>query len=134
MMDQIKELAAALELRMSSAAAAAIDGVPAELGTITATGLKLDNFKHELTDFLVADWLAQLHFPALSFVGTMASPVDENGKGGSPSQLTRFDMQPMQVKDVRLNLKDNLQTGDRVLAVPVNAGRDVVVLCRVVDR
>jgi hypothetical protein len=126
MSDPFKALVSVLEMRMSQHAGRAVDGVPAELGTLTATGLKLDNFKHEIQDYFVADWLVKLHLPAFTMYGTTTA-------GGLTSQRTRFDFEAVQIEDVRLNWKAGMQPGDRVLALPVNGGRDAVVLCRVVN-
>jgi hypothetical protein len=68
-------------------------------------------------------------------VGTMTAPVDElgNPQGGAvPSQLTRFDYIETKIDDVRLNWAQGIKPGDRVLAVPVNGGKDAVVVCKVV--
>jgi len=136
MADPFKKLAATLETRLGGIAAKAVSGMPSELGTITGSGLKLDSFKYEIPDYLVADWSVQLHFPAFSWVGSMTAPVGEDGAaeaGASTGQRTRFDMTAAQVTDVRMNWGAGLKAGDRVLAVPVNGGRDAVVLCRVVS-
>lgn len=135
MADPFKKLAATLETRLGSMAAKAVSGLPSELGTITGSGLKLDSFKYEIPDYLVADWSVQLHFPAFSWVGMMTAPVDEEGApeaGASTGQQTRFDMAECQIADVRMNWGAGLKAGDRVLAAPVNGGRDAVVLCKVV--
>lgn len=135
MPDPFKQLASIFEKRMVDHAARAISGVPCELGTITASGLKLDNFKHEIPDYLVADWLVKIHFPAFSLVGTATSPVDDQGNdlpGAITTSLTRYDFQAREVDEVRLELKANLKAGDRVLAVPVNGGQDAVVIAKVI--
>ena len=135
-MDPFKELGSILEARMASHAARAISGVPCELGTITAAGLKLDNFKHEIQDYLIADWLVKIHFPAFSLVGTATSPVDDQGNdlpGAITTSLTRYDFLAREVDEVRLELKVDIKPGDRVLAVPVNGGQDAVVIAKVVS-
>jgi hypothetical protein len=134
--DPYKSLVSTLEKRFSEIAAKSLSGIPSELGTITVSGLKLDSFKYEIPDFLVADWVAQLEYPAYSMVGTMTYPVDEQGNpqgGGIPSQRTRFDFQETKVGEVRLNWAAGLKSGDRVLAIPVNGGKDAVVVCKVVS-
>lgn len=134
MPDPFKKLVSTLESRFNGIASQAVAGLPAELGTITDGGLKLDSFKHEIPDYGVAEWTATLHLPAFSFVGTLTSPVDEDGnpQGGSPSPLTRFDMRPADIEEVRVNWQAGLRPGDRVLAVPVNKGNHAVVVCKVV--
>ncbi len=136
MPDPFKELVSTLEMRMDSKAAQRVSGIPCELGTMTSTGLKLDKFKHEIQDYLVADWLVKVHFPAFSLVGTATSPVDEQGNdqpGASTSELTRYDFLPREVDQVRLELKADLKPGDRVLAVPVNGGQEAVIVAKVVS-
>jgi len=137
MVDPYGKLAEALETRLGGIAAKAVSGMPSELGTITGSGgLKLDSFKYEIPDYLVADWSVQLHFPAFSRVGTMTAPVNVKGEaqaGAVTGQWTRFDLTEAQVADVRMNWQAGLKAGDRVLAVPVNGGRDAVVLCKVVS-
>lgn len=138
-MDPYKQLARLLEDRMARHAGRAVDGLFGELGTITDTGLKLDGFKHEIRDYLVADWEIKLEIPQASRVVKTASPVAADGSDipGSTtySALTRLDFQqsdPGSVLKVRLNLKESIKPGDRVLAVPVNGGQEAVVICKVV--
>lgn len=135
MSDPFKQLASVLEMRMAGHAARAVSGVPCELGTITASGLKLDNFKHEIQDYLVADWLVKIHFPAFSLVGTATSPVNDQGNalpGAITTSLTRYDFHAREVDKVRLELKADLKPGDRVLAVPVSGGQDAVIVAKVI--
>jgi len=137
MSDPFAALAKELKAKMLVVASESVKGLPSELGTITATGLKLDSFKHEIpaSSYFVADWLAKVHLPAFSLIGTSISPVDAEGNplgGASSSQRTRFDFDETVVDEVRINWQAGIQPGDRVLAVPVNGGRDAVVLCRVV--
>lgn len=135
MADPYRKLASILEQRMAGHAAQAVSGMPCELGTITATGLKLDSFKQEIRDYLVADWLVKVHFPAFSFIGTATSPVDDQGNplpGATTTPLTRYDFLERQVDDVRLEMKVSLKAGDRVLAVPVNGGQDAIIVAKVV--
>ncbi|MBB6673024.1 hypothetical protein [Cohnella nanjingensis] len=125
-----------MEERFGSIAQQAVSGVPAELGTITSTGLLLDSFKHELKDYLVADWLVDVQLPPFSLVGKMKQPVDADGNilsTTTTSSWTKFEFNETTIREVRMNWKAGMQPGDRVLAVPVNGGRDVIVICRVVD-
>lgn len=110
-MDPYKKLANTIEERMKNHAQQAILGMPAELGKITATGLKLDRFKYEIQDYLLADYL------------TMEEPdftVTEE-----TSEHTHQVKTPPQLSKLKI--------GDRVLAVPVNNGNDVVIIARVVQ-
>jgi len=136
MADPFKELATLVEMRISDRAAKALSGVPCELGTITSTGLKLDKFKYEINDYLIADWQVKVYFPAFFLVGTATSPVDEQGNdlpGASTSNLTRYNFNAKEVDQVRLDFKADLKSGDRVLAVLVNGGKDAVVVAKVVS-
>ncbi len=134
-MDPYKELASLLDMRIKGQANQALSGIPSELGTMTATGLKLDTFKHEIKDYLLADWMVKVHFPAFSLVGTATSPVDNDGKnlpGATTSPKTRYDFSAREVQEVRLELKPGLKAGDRVLAIPVNNGQEAIILAKVV--
>jgi hypothetical protein len=134
--DPFKKLVTTLETRLSGIAAKSVSGIPSELGTITGSGLKLDSFKYEIPDFMVAEWVTQIQFPAFSLVGTTTVPVNEDGEtigGAVSSQLTRFDFRETELDEVRLNWLAGMKPGDRVLAVPVNGGKDAVVICKVVS-
>ena len=136
MADPFKSLAATLENRFSGIAAKSLSGVPSELGTITGSGVKLDSFKYEIPDYYVAEWVTELELPAFSLIGTMVAPVDEACNpigGGTPAQLTRFDFNETKIGEVRLNWSAGIKPGDRVLAVPVNGGKDAVIVCKVVS-
>jgi hypothetical protein len=130
MSNPFSALASVLETRMAQHAGRAVNGITAELGTITAKGLKLDGFKHEIQDYYVADWMAKLHFPQMTLAGSQTGLRD--GEGRAVIGTATFTFDPAQVNEVRINWKDGLQPGDRVLAIPVNGGQDAVVLCRIV--
>jgi len=129
-MDPYKQLARLLENRMAQHAGRAVAGLFCELGTITATGLKLDGFKHEIRDYLVADWLVKMHLPAFNITGSQTG-LKDSLNGDVTGQAT-FSFQPASVDEVRLEFKADLKPGDRVLAVPVNGGQEAVVICKVV--
>jgi len=105
MLDPYKTLAASIEERVRRHAHTATLGIAAELGTITATGLKLDGFAHEIQNYLVA---ADLALP------TVLGPDSAGDTLSTPEGLRA------------------LRAGDRVLVVPVNRGQDHVVVARVV--
>lgn len=130
MADPFKQLASVMDMRMAGHAARAVSGVPCELGTIMAAGLKLDSFKHEIKDYLVADWLAKMYLPAFSFVGAQTGLRDS--LGGSVTGQAAFSFHATTIDQVRLDLKTNLKPGDRVLVVPINGGQDVVVIAKVI--
>jgi len=130
-----KQLVTLFDARMEGKAANAISGVPCELGTITPSGLKLDSFKHEIKDYLVADWLMKIHFPAFTLIGTATWPVDENGipLPDAKSTSARFDFKAEKVDQVHLELKADIKSGDRVLVIQVNGGQDAVIIGKVVS-
>lgn len=129
-MDPYKKLATVLESRMAGHAATAVTGLPAELGTITAGGLKLDAFKHEIKEYLVADWEMKLTLPAFSLTGSVSGISDS--WGGALSGSGAFQFEEAEIEGAGLAFKDGLKPGDRVLAVPVAGGSEAVVLCKVV--
>jgi len=128
--DPFRQLAAELERRMAGKAAGALAGIPCELGTITSSGLKLDSFKHEIRDYLVADWLAKIHLPAFTVSGTQTGL--EDSLGGSVVGTANWSCQPAEIDEVHVEVLPDLKPGDRVLAIPVNGGQDVIVICKVV--
>lgn len=109
----------------------ALSGVGAVLGTITSTGLKLDDFKHELQDYLVAELPGLLSVPRHMYKGTSTSVESENWEG--KELKTSFYIGEDELEDVNLSLNEGLKPGDRVLAIRVNSGNDVVVVCKVVN-
>lgn len=109
----------------------ALSGVGAVLGTITSTGLKLDDFKHELQDYLVAELPGLLSVPRHMYKGTSTSVESENWEG--KELKTSFYIGEDELEDVNLSLNKGLKPGDRVLAMRVNSGNDVVVVCKVVN-
>jgi hypothetical protein len=133
MTDPFQEMVQSFRAQIRKGAGEALAGVPAELGTITETGLKLDNFRDEIQDYLVADFLTTLHLPAFYLIGTTVLPDSEDNPNGAPSPRTRFDFEPSLIQDVRVNLAAGLMPGERVLVMPTNGGADFVVLCRVVN-
>ncbi|WP_027092537.1 hypothetical protein [Cohnella thermotolerans] len=135
MPDPFKKLVSTLETRFNRLAAQAVSGLPAELGTMTSAGLKLDSFNHEIPDYGVADWTVKLQIPAFFMVGTTTAPVKEDGTalgGATTSPLTRFDFTDTEIEEVRIDWQSGLRPGDRVLAVPVQNGNFAVVVCKVV--
>ena len=120
MQDQFKELASVLTDNAGKQADKAVLGLSPELGTITVTGLKLDRFKHEIQEYLVAEYLMM---PADFFTTTELN-------SGAHAQVTgdgKHDhniITPQQLKP--------LAPGDRVMALPANGGQDFVVMARVV--
>lgn len=128
--DPYGQLASALHSSFTQHTRQALGGVGAVLGTITPTGLKLDDFKHELQDYLVAELPGLLSTPRNMVVGTTTKAEEPYWED---KQLkTSFYFDKTEVEDVRLELDKGLKPGDRVLAVRVNSGNDVVVVCKVV--
>ncbi|HQD86869.1 MAG TPA: hypothetical protein PK822_08185 [Bacillota bacterium] len=144
-------LARSLDALMGRRAARAVQGLGCELGTITKVfksnqhtvdrvWVKLDNFKHEIKDPLIADWEVKIEIPIPSRVIKLASPVEPDGMDNAEteySDLTRFDFHvqeadclPDTTIKVHINYKDGIKVGDRVLVAPVCGGQDHVILCR----
>lgn len=69
--DPYGQLASSLYASMSKQTRQAMGGVGAVLGTITSTGLKLDDFKHELQDYMVAELPGMLSLPRYTAKGTV---------------------------------------------------------------
>ena len=65
------------------------------LGTITSTGLKLDDFKHELQDYMVAELPGMLTLPRYTAAGTATL-------GGQQQGMT-FDVEENKVEDTLLS-------------------------------
>jgi len=110
-----------------------------ELGTIqNDMSLKLDRFTVPIPkgDYLITEWIVKASFPAFSLVGSGEYPVDEDGNpvgDTSWTQQTRWDWQPRDVDQVKLEFKPDLKPGDRVLVAWVNDHTDPVVLSKVVS-
>ena len=110
MSNPYKELARLIDDRAKRGITMATSVVSAELGTITASGLKLDRFKYEIQDYLVAEYLIMP--PTIT--------MEISGSDGHTHMIkTPEQLQP-------------LKEGDRVLAVPVNGSKDFVVIAKVV--
>ncbi|PRR85951.1 hypothetical protein [Clostridium luticellarii] len=78
-----------------------VSGLGVEFGTITETGLQLDNFKHEITDYKVLDYLTMNE--------DYCTQTDTAGEDGhSHKVMTPDGLKP-------------LKAGDRVLAAQVGA-------------
>lgn len=123
--DPYGQLASSLYASFHKQTRQAIGGVGAVLGTITSTGLKLDDFKHELQDYMVAAIPGLLTLPRRMMKGS----ASWEGKRVEMS----LDLEETEVENTCLELGTGLKPGDRVLAVRVNSGNDVVVVCKVVN-
>lgn len=55
--DLFEEIARTVDNNTNKTIDSAIDGLGLTLGIITSTGLALDNFKHEINDYLILDHL-----------------------------------------------------------------------------
>lgn len=99
-------------------------GLGGVLGTMTSSGVKLDDFKHEFQDYLLAEFPGTLEKSSDSGeVSPIAPAPDESGDPGASivsGSKIKFGV-------------DGLKAGDRVLVVRVNDGSDIVVLCKVVS-
>ncbi|MDN4067076.1 hypothetical protein QYF50_04135 [Paenibacillus vini] len=107
-----------------------LSGVAVELGTITASGLKLDRFKHEIGDYYVAEFPGILKLPELKLAGTVTGLKDSGG--GGVQGKGNYSFEASETKESSLKLE--YQPGDRVLVIPFNGGHDSIVICKVVNR
>lgn len=99
-------------------------GLGGVLGTMTSSGVKLDDFKHEFQDYLLAEFPGTLEKASDSGEVSLVAPVPD--ESGDPSAAIVSGSQ------IKFGV-DGLKAGDRVLAVRVNDGSDIVVLCKVVS-
>lgn len=86
-----------------------VSGLGVEFGTMTETGLKLDNFKHEIADYKVLDYL---NMDKDYFTQTDVAGSDSH----SHKAITPDGLRP-------------LKSGDRVLVAQV--GAEFIILGRV---
>jgi hypothetical protein len=136
---------------MASHAGRAVSGLPCELGTITATGVILDGFKHEIKDPLVLESLIDidielsLEVPAHEETGEITLPAipsqaDSPTVPGDYAVTFKFNKWvydagaggPVRMTKARAKYKPQYQPGDRVLCALVNGGQEVVIVSRVV--
>lgn len=147
-MDPYKELASFLKNEMNRSAQQAIVGMTCVLGTMTASGVVLDDFKHEIKDPLVLEPLVDLEVenkwevPAHSESGQINLPSIPT-MGHSPTVAgdynVTFKFDPWAFSNpgikgtkVRVKYQTQYKTGDRVLCAVINSGQDVVIISRVV--
>ncbi|MEN6325783.1 MAG: hypothetical protein ABFD18_06215 [Syntrophomonas sp.] len=146
MLDPFKEIANVLDKRMAGQVSMGTMGTQCVLGTMTATGVLLDDFKHEIKDPLYADWTLKLNIPLGSRIVSAAAPVTAQGAdipNVTTSTLTRMDFSNQDaeygaggandIQRVNVELKSRLKAGDRILAIPINGGQECVIICKVVS-
>lgn len=104
----VNELARAVQGNAHKAIKGAVEGTGITLGTITETGLLLDNFKHEFKDYMVLDYLK------------LEDNYDTES-AGDPSHTHQIKVPPNLTK---------LKVKDRVLVAQF--GADNVIIGRVV--
>lgn len=110
-----------------------------ELGTIQADmSLKMDRFAIPIPagEYLIAEWMAKLILPAFSLIGSGEYPVDSDGLPEPPTEWTpqtRWDWKQKEVDQVKVEIKPDLQPGDRVIVAWTNNNTDPVVLSKVVN-
>lgn len=112
-----------------------MSGTGAELGTITATGLKLDQFKHEIQDYYIADYNMSLAMPAYTLSGDIKvqAQYPDSETLGSGSGKMQYEVKATEIPEVGMSLAKGLVAGDRVVVLQLNGGQDAVVLCKVVS-
>lgn len=151
MPDVTTELAVTIRDLIARKTARAVAGLSSELGKITASGVKLDHFKHEFTSPLVlepvadADIETSLEVPAHTETGTVVLPAIPTSGGPptvpGPYEATfNFDkwvhdaknLGLIKITKMRVKFKPEYKPGDRVVCAVVNSGRDVIILARVI--
>jgi len=145
MPDHFKKLANVFDKRMAGHVTGGTMGMSCVLGTMTATGVLLDDFKHEIKDPLYADWTVKLTIPLGSRIVAAAAPVTAQGEdipNVTAFTLTRMDFANQDddgvggandIMRVNVELKSRLKEGNRILAIPVNGGQECVIICKVVS-
>lgn len=157
-----KELLDLLDNRMKQHVNSGLQGVPCVLGTMTSSGVLLDDFKHEVRDPMVHEPLidaeieVELFVPAHEETGKLKIsnetdiPVTPNGgenespigyiKKGEHTASFKFDDWTydaaakgfIKITQARIKYKPEYKPGDRVLCALVNGGQDAVIISRVV--
>ena len=107
--DVFNEIARTMHSNTNKVISGAMDGTGLTLGTLTETGLKLDNFKYEFTDYLVLDYL---NLEDSYNTQSAACPVSHSHEFKTPNNIKK------------------LKVGDRVLVAQF--GADNVIVGRVV--
>ncbi|MDG5852504.1 hypothetical protein [Clostridium beijerinckii] len=107
--DVFNEIKRLMDSNTHGAIKGVIDGTGLTLGSITETGLKLDNFKHEFTDYMALDYLKMEDNHTTESAGNQSHSHEIR----TPSNLTK------------------LNVGDKVLVAQF--GADNVVIGRVVS-
>lgn len=133
--DPYVSFASSLKQQISGHTQQMMLGTGAELGTITATGLKLDHFKHEIQDYYVADFNVTLAMPAYTQKGKIKVDADhpDSEELGSGTGKMDYEVEAAEIPKVGMSLAKGLVAGDRVVVLQLNGGQDAVVLCKVVS-
>lgn len=129
--DPYGQFAEVMRSTMSKHTQQAVSGLGAVLGTMTGSGVKLDDFKHEIQDYMVAELPGMLEVPEHTYVGS-TYPLGQGGTSGT-STKSDYVFDKTEVEETVLHLNKGLKAGDRVLALRVNSGNDVVIVCKVVS-
>ncbi|WP_373446891.1 hypothetical protein [Saccharibacillus sp. O23] len=124
--DPYAELVDVVHAFMNNKTQQAVGGVGGVLGTITSSGLKLDDFKYELKDYLVAELPGRLTLPARKEKAKVLSSSSED------SEPQGFEFENTEIEEANWQLANALKAGDRVLAIRILGGNEVVVICKVV--
>lgn len=129
--DPYGQFAEVMRSTMSKHTQQAMSGLGAVLGTMTGSGVKLDDFKHEIQDYMIAELPGMFEMPERTDVGR-TYPLGQGGNGGTATK-SDFVFDKVEVEETVLHLNKGLKAGDRVLALRVNSGNDVVIVCKVVS-
>lgn len=112
MADPYKEIAQMIDNRSKKNSRYAVMGIGSDLGAITSRmELKLDNFKHPISDYMVSEHLKMDPY--------FFTDVEKNSGSHSHRVITNKELKP-------------LGPGDRVIVLLINGGQEHVVVARVV--
>jgi len=103
------------------------------LGTITDSGgVMLDGYSFEIKDPLFLEWDFVFTVGANKIKGNIGSGLMA---GNLPVQgVFNFPTTTIKINEVKGEVKEKYKKGDRVLCIPVNSGKDIVVIGRVVNK
>jgi len=83
--DPYGQFAEVMRSTMSKHTQQAMSGLGAVLGTMTGSGVKLDDFKHEIQDYMVAELPGMFEMPERTEVGR-TYPLGQGGNGGTATK------------------------------------------------
>lgn len=120
--DLYEEIARTVNNNTNKIINGAIDGLGLTLGTVTTTGLALDNLKHEINDYLILDHLKLKETYSKNKLISEESHSHSISNGSCSSETHSHNFIPP--KEL-----EPLKVGDRVLVAQL--GADFIVIGRI---